>query len=212
MTTSATHVNLPAQLYLLPYRLSRLSVTRKDGLPKTVNEWELKEAIHAQVRKCMSSHPQADALEPMKEKDLKVKWSDGLDQSKKGEPIAFASLTLWGSQASQQRDPATAGQCDADRLHAVVADVIKSMEGWEFRVAGVRLVCRATDDQLAGSAAFEAMEAEWTASSGAGRPASPPDTLRVCGVPSRWLAEERVSSKPSLLVAHTVFSALGPVR
>ncbi|CAI5478507.1 unnamed protein product [Closterium sp. Yama58-4] len=39
-----------------------------------------------------------------------------------------------------------------------------------------------------------------------------PDTLRVCGIPCRWLAEERVSTKPSLLIAHTVFSSFGPVR
>ncbi|XP_039833826.1 uncharacterized protein LOC120694690 isoform X1 [Panicum virgatum] len=35
-----------------------------------------------------------------------------------------------------------------------------------------------------------------------------PDTIVVCGVPSRWFAETRVSSKPSTLVMHTIFSAL----
>lgn len=32
------------------------------------------------------------------------------------------------------------------------------------------------------------------------------------GVPSRWFAETRVSSKPSMLVAHTIFSTFGKIR
>lgn len=39
-----------------------------------------------------------------------------------------------------------------------------------------------------------------------------PDTLILRGVPSRWFAETRVSSKPSMLVTHTIFSALGKIR
>ena len=39
-----------------------------------------------------------------------------------------------------------------------------------------------------------------------------PDTIVVRGVPSRWFAEIRVSSKPSTLVTHTIFSALGKIR
>ena len=39
-----------------------------------------------------------------------------------------------------------------------------------------------------------------------------PDTIVVCGVQSRWFAETRVSSKPSTLVMHTIFSALGKIR
>lgn len=39
-----------------------------------------------------------------------------------------------------------------------------------------------------------------------------PDTIIVRGVPSRWFAETRVSSKPSTLVTHTIFSALGKIR
>lgn len=39
-----------------------------------------------------------------------------------------------------------------------------------------------------------------------------PDTIVLRGVPSRWFAEPRVSSKPSMLVTHTIFSALGKIR
>ncbi|CAL5420992.1 unnamed protein product [Camellia sinensis] len=38
-----------------------------------------------------------------------------------------------------------------------------------------------------------------------------PDTIVLKGVPSRWFAEPRVSSKPSMLVTHTIFSAFGKI-
>lgn len=38
------------------------------------------------------------------------------------------------------------------------------------------------------------------------------DTMILRGVPSRWFAETRVSSKPSMLVAHTIFSTFGKIR
>jgi arginine/serine-rich splicing factor 17 len=39
-----------------------------------------------------------------------------------------------------------------------------------------------------------------------------PDTIVMSGVPSRWFAETRVSSKPSMLVTHTIFSKFGKIR
>ncbi|CAM8973077.1 unnamed protein product [Rhodiola kirilowii] len=39
-----------------------------------------------------------------------------------------------------------------------------------------------------------------------------PDTIVMRGVPSRWFAEPRVSSKPSMLVTHTIFSFFGKIR
>lgn len=39
-----------------------------------------------------------------------------------------------------------------------------------------------------------------------------PDTIILRGVPSRWFAEPRVSSKPSMLVTHTIFSTFGKIR
>lgn len=39
-----------------------------------------------------------------------------------------------------------------------------------------------------------------------------PDTLVLRGLPSRWFAETRVSSKPSMLVSHTIFSTFGNIR
>ncbi|KAK4348541.1 hypothetical protein RND71_031296 [Anisodus tanguticus] len=39
-----------------------------------------------------------------------------------------------------------------------------------------------------------------------------PDTIVLKGMPSRWFAETRVSSKPSMLVSHTIISALGKIR
>ncbi|KAF5953263.1 hypothetical protein HYC85_011207 [Camellia sinensis] len=38
-----------------------------------------------------------------------------------------------------------------------------------------------------------------------------PDTIVLKGVPRRWFAEPRVSSKPSMLVTHTIFSTFGKI-
>lgn len=39
-----------------------------------------------------------------------------------------------------------------------------------------------------------------------------PDTIVLRGLPSRWFAEPLVSSKPSMLVTHSIFSRLGTIR
>ncbi|KAI7995973.1 hypothetical protein LOK49_LG11G02365 [Camellia lanceoleosa] len=39
-----------------------------------------------------------------------------------------------------------------------------------------------------------------------------PDTIVLKGVPQRWFDEPRVSSKPSMLVTDTIFSAFGKIR
>ncbi|KAF5930215.1 hypothetical protein HYC85_031088 [Camellia sinensis] len=38
-----------------------------------------------------------------------------------------------------------------------------------------------------------------------------PDTIVLKGVPRRWFAEPRVSSKPLMLVTHTIFSTFGKI-
>ena len=47
---------------------------------------------------------------------------------------------------------------------------------------------------------------------GAAQGQTGPTTLTLKGVPSRWFAEPRVSSKPSVLVTHTIFSSFGEIR
>lgn len=50
----------------------------------------------------------------------------------------------------------------------------------------------------------------WAGYSRSGR--QEPDTIVLRGLPSRWFAEPRVSSKPSMLVTHTIFSTFGRIR
>ncbi|XP_076948856.1 uncharacterized protein LOC143621261 [Bidens hawaiensis] len=91
--------------------------------------------------------------------------------------------------------------------------VVRKLDGIELSLAGVRF--RLTLE-LPKSDDFENMRKEWeeelnSAGYSRGRKWEP-DTIVLRGVPSRWFAETRVSSKPSMLVTHTIFSALGKIR
>ncbi|MBA0623670.1 hypothetical protein Godav_009119, partial [Gossypium davidsonii] len=93
--------------------------------------------------------------------------------------------------------------------------VAEKMDGIELNLEGVKynlsVEIPASDD-------FERMRKDWEESyafrnrgySRGGR--QEPDTIVLRGVPSRWFAEPRVSSKPSMLVTHTIFSTFGKIR
>ncbi|KAL2489151.1 ZCW7 [Forsythia ovata] len=93
--------------------------------------------------------------------------------------------------------------------------IVERMDGIELNLEGVKfklsIEVPALDD-------FEGMRKEWEEISAFGAPGyargskQQPDTIIVRGVPSRWFAETRVSSKPSMLVTHTIFSAFGNIR
>ncbi|CAI5948439.1 unnamed protein product [Closterium sp. NIES-65] len=177
-------------LSLVPYRAISLSFVRQDGLPKLVNQWELREAIEAKYR----SHASAPNWPSFNEKDLTISWTKNLDKITRGEPIAVATLLLWGRSGE-----------------SVASSVVSNFGSWETRVSAARITCHA---EPADSPSYGELMRDWLAEESGRKGGSEkrPDTLRVCGIPCRWLAEERVSTKPSLLIAHTVFSSFGPVR
>ncbi|CAI5979970.1 unnamed protein product [Closterium sp. NIES-65] len=177
-------------LSLVPCRAISLSFVRQDGLPKLVNQWELREAIEAKYR----SHASASNWPSFNEKDLTISWTKNLDKITRGEPIAVATLLLWGPSGE-----------------SVASSVVSNFGSWETRVSAARITCHA---EPADSPSYGELMRDWLAEESGRKGGSEkrPDTLRVCGIPCRWLAEERVSTKPSLLIAHTVFSSFGPVR
>lgn len=83
-----------------------------------------------------------------------------------------------------------------------------NLEGTKFKLS---VAVPVSDD-------FEGMKKEWEeiiAFGARGYQRSgrmQPDTIVLKGMPSRWFAETRVSSKPSMLVTHTILSALGKIR
>ncbi|KAE8037715.1 hypothetical protein FH972_010280 [Carpinus fangiana] len=84
------------------------------------------------------------------------------------------------------------------------------MDGMELNKYKLNVVIPPFDD-------FEAMRKAWEefyAFGNRGHSRSgkqEPGTIVVRGVPSRWFAEPLVSSKPSMLVTHSIFSRLGNI-
>lgn len=96
--------------------------------------------------------------------------------------------------------------------------LVEKMDGMEVNLEGVRFRVQVA---VPSSDDFEAMKKEWEefyafgagANRGFSRGAKQePDTIILRGLPSRWFAEPRVSSKPSMLVTHTIFSTFGKIR
>lgn len=90
--------------------------------------------------------------------------------------------------------------------------LVEKMNGIEVNLEGVKynlsVVLPVSDD-------FERLKKDWEEFYAFGHPREgrrEADTMILRGVPSRWFAETRVSSKPSMLVAHTIFSTFGKIR
>ena len=93
--------------------------------------------------------------------------------------------------------------------------MVEKMDGIELNLETFKfklnVAILASDD-------FEGMKNSWEESYAFGnrecsRSVKPePETIILKGIPSRWFAEPRVSSKPSMLVTHTIFSTFGKIR
>ncbi|GLT93588.1 hypothetical protein SLE2022_113760 [Rubroshorea leprosula] len=89
------------------------------------------------------------------------------------------------------------------------------MDGIEMNLEGVKYKLSV---EIPISDDFERMKKDWEefyAFRNRGYPGGgkqEPDTIVLRGVPSRWFAEPRVSSKPSMLVTRTAFSLFGKIR
>ncbi|KAL2318448.1 hypothetical protein Fmac_032324 [Flemingia macrophylla] len=105
--------------------------------------------------------------------------------------VAAATLRVWDLPSHEFRR----------RLAHDLDGIELNLQGATFRLAAS---VPASDD-------FAAVKKEWEEHS-AFRSRREPDTVVLRGVPSRWFAEPRVSSKPSMLVTHTIFSAFGKIR
>ncbi|QHO37912.1 A-kinase anchor proteinB [Arachis hypogaea] len=92
--------------------------------------------------------------------------------------------------------------------------LVEKMNGIELNLEGVKFKL---DVAVPVSDDFEAMKKDWEQffafdTRGYYRGKREPDTIILRGVPSRWFAEPGVSSKPSMLVTHTIFSTFGKIR
>eukprot|EP00271_Cylindrocystis_brebissonii_P017912 TRINITY_DN4875_c0_g1_i1.p1 TRINITY_DN4875_c0_g1~~TRINITY_DN4875_c0_g1_i1.p1 ORF type:complete len:787 (+),score=218.51 TRINITY_DN4875_c0_g1_i1:432-2792(+) len=171
------------------------SFSRKSLAPPQFDEWQLRETLldvlklHAKF-----SLAQDRDLTVHKEKDLRR-------MTKCEDAVATAALRLWGTE---------------EKTSATSALIQKKLDRLELRVGTTRLICRTA---IGGGPPFEEMEKEWEAEFGTSRggyakrrPGERPDTLRWRGIPSRWLAEPKVSAEASVLVTHSIFAQFGTIR
>ncbi|RDX71560.1 hypothetical protein CR513_49072, partial [Mucuna pruriens] len=172
----------------------KLNLTVYPSAPLTlthpIDEWKMKRAL---IDFLHSSH----ALS-LPEEDLQITRHKHLKKRKRDDPVAAGTLRVWDLSFLPTENRLLEWR---NRLTENMNGIELNLEGVKFRLAVTVPVC---DD-------FRSMKKEWEEHS-AFRSRREPDTVILRGVPSRWFAEPRVSSKPSMLVTHTIFSTFGKIR
>lgn len=93
--------------------------------------------------------------------------------------------------------------------------VVEKMDGMELSIVGDKFKLSV---EVPVSDDFERIKKEWEevaafGNRGHARGGSrQPDTIILRGVPTRWFVEPLVPDRPSQIVTHTIFSALGEIR
>ncbi|KAI9399586.1 hypothetical protein POPTR_002G118300v4 [Populus trichocarpa] len=193
----------------------KLNFTVHPSLPssatKPIDEWKLKRSLIEFAKTSLSITIPEDDLEIRRFKDVKKR--------KRDDPVAHGSLSIrdLGFLNSKKRNEEESE--DLKILGKKFRDwrdtVVEKMDQMEVNLQGEKyrlsVAVPESDD-------FEGMKKLWEefyafANKGYVRGGKQePDTIVMKGVPSRWVAEPRVSSKPSMLVTHTVFSTFGKIR
>ncbi|GAB4852346.1 hypothetical protein Ancab_016539 [Ancistrocladus abbreviatus] len=219
-------VDISNGLTLSPRINLLLTIHRADTTVSPLDEWKLKRSL-IDYLKTSFSHPIT-----LPEEDLVIRRFKDLKKRKREDPVARASLFIrdlgfvkaTAEAELQVREKSVVGEVrEEDVVEALEKKflewrklLVEKMDGMEVNLEGVRFrISVAVPD----SDNFERMKKQWEEfyafgnSRGYSRGAKQePDTVILKGVPSRWFAEPRVSSKPSMLVTHTIFSTLGKIR
>ncbi|CAA7399414.1 unnamed protein product [Spirodela intermedia] len=201
-------------LSLCPRLKLLLSFFRSDASVRPVDEWKLKRALLDFL------HDSIGLSVP--EEDLAIHKLPDLNKRKRSEPVAAGALFIRDLDHLRRRGKGEQEEEDGEfprrRFFEWRDSVVGKTDGIELNIEGVKF--RLTVE-IPPSDDFDQLKKSWEdffstqplgtrySSRGALRR---PDTIVVAGVPSRWFAEPRVSSKPSMLVTHTIFSVLGKIR
>ncbi|KAH0463871.1 hypothetical protein IEQ34_006657 [Dendrobium chrysotoxum] len=201
-------------LSLAPRLKLLLTFFRSDPAVKPVDEWQLKLSLLDFLRSALSL--------TVPDEDLVLRKRPDLHKRKRDEPVASGTLCIRDFDFIKHK---RRGDDDDDTDEVLEkkfldwrASFLDRLSGIELNLEGVKF--RMTVE-VPPSDDYEAMKRLWedyyasqlldgrSYSKGVARR---PDTIIVQGVPSRWFAEPRVSSKPSMLNTHTIFSVLGKIR
>lgn len=192
---STEPLSLETGLTLTPRIKLNLTIHRSDTSTKPLDEWQLKTSLITFFKTTFNV--------TIPEEDLVVRKFKDIKKRKREDPVAKGCLFI--------RELGFLKEKDGGEWRKMV---VEKMDGIELSLVGVKFKLSVVGDNMDD---FDEMRKEWEGESlvdrGYSRGRKPePDTIVLRGVPSRWFAETRVSSKPSMLVTHTIFSALGKIR
>ncbi|KOM48942.1 hypothetical protein LR48_Vigan07g264600 [Vigna angularis] len=160
-------------------------------LSHPIDEWKTKRALIEFL------HTTSLSL-TLPEEDLHLTRHKNLKKRKRDDPVAAGTLRVWDLSSLPTET----------RFLEWRNRLVENLNGVELNLEGVKFKLAVT---LPVSDDFDRMKKDWEEHS-ASRSRREPDTVVLRGVPSRWFAEPRVSSKPSMLVTHTIFSTFGKIR
>ncbi|MCD9643732.1 hypothetical protein HAX54_031401 [Datura stramonium] len=202
-------LELESGLSLVPRIKLLLTVYRADKSVSPIDEWKFKRSLIDYIKSLFSI--------TVPEEDLEIRRFKDLNKRKREEPVARGRLFVHDlGFLSKVIDETEDNVERADKKFLEWRrGFVEKLDGIELNLEGTKFKLNAA---VPGSDDFEGMKKEWEeiiAFGARGYQRSgkmQPDTIVLKGMPSRWFAETRVSSKPSMLVTHTIVSALGKIR
>ncbi|MED6138245.1 hypothetical protein PIB30_072443 [Stylosanthes scabra] len=203
--TKPLEIDNSSGLTLVPRVKLTLTIFPLAATVTSVDEWKMKRAL---IDYLHSTHSLT-----IPEDDLDVKRVRDLKKRKREEPVASGTLRIWDLGFIDREDEEEEGVVEK-RVWEWRKSLVEKMNGIELNLEGVKFKL---DVAVPVSDDFEGIKKDWEEffafdARGYYRGKREPDTIILRGVPSRWFAEPRVSSKPSMLVTHTIFSTFGKIR
>ncbi|GFQ06510.1 hypothetical protein PHJA_002795000 [Phtheirospermum japonicum] len=199
--------DLESGLSLIPRVKLNLTIHRADKSVSPIDEWKLKSSLIDYLK---TSHSIS-----IPEEDIKVFKYRDLKKRKREDPVARGSLFVLDLGFLSKRLLLNGEDGVEKAFLEWRKGIVVEMDGMELNLEGVKFKLSV---ELPKGDDFEGMRKEWEEIAAFGTRGyqrserQQPDTIILRGVPSRWFAEPRVSSKPSMLVTHTIFSAFGKIR
>ncbi|XP_040381630.1 A-kinase anchor protein 17A [Oryza brachyantha] len=210
---------LPSGLSLAPRLKLLLTFFRADLSVRPVDEWQLKSALLAFLRDPPLSLP------VLPDSDLSVRSLPDLHKRRREEPVASGVLHVRDLSFLRPRSRKGDGEAEGmspeqeeEKYFQWRSSLVEKLAGIELNLEGVKFQMSV---EIPPSDDFRAMKKSWenfyasellSSRNPVRKIAKRPDTIILRGVPSRWFAETRISSKASTLVTHTIFSTLGKIR
>ncbi|KAK6939716.1 hypothetical protein RJ641_029247, partial [Dillenia turbinata] len=179
---------------------------------KPINEWQLKHSLLNFLTDSLSipispDDGDSDLLFLRRHKDIKKR--------KRDDPVALGSLFIRHLGFLNDKHQSDDVEALEKRFLDWRKTLVQKMDGIEVNLEGLKFKLSVS---LSPSDDFYAMRKDWEDHFAFGPRGYPRggkqhvDTIVLRRVPSRWFAEPRVSSKPSLLVTHSIFSTFGKIK